>query len=284
MQLSTAVYTAGLYLAALLTLAQVSAESRGRSKLVRRRRDMSYEDMVVNEVLESYKKRTTHARPVRNFNDTLTVLFAIQLTQIMGLDEQEQIITLNFWDQLVSTLFLHCLFMRSAAGEYILALSQLLEPVGEYIILVFSQLLEPVVGEYIFLHSLNFWDQLILRYLLAWREVIVYRRSHLAQLAQSRVLSGMETDSTFCLSLQAANAFNLIAHWFALVSSQLTLNLPSAYPQLTLNLPSTYPQLILTLIFLICPQLLGCDHPPLPVSPERKLQPHESYWSEQPPY
>ena len=43
----------------------------------------------------------------------------------------------------MSTLFLHSLFLRSA-GEYILALSQLLEPVGEYIILVFSQLLEPV--------------------------------------------------------------------------------------------------------------------------------------------
>ncbi|GFR96429.1 neuronal acetylcholine receptor subunit alpha-5, partial [Elysia marginata] len=56
--------------------------------------------MLVNEVLESYKKRTTHARPVKNFNDTITVRFAIQLTQIMGLDEQDQILTLNFWDQL----------------------------------------------------------------------------------------------------------------------------------------------------------------------------------------
>ncbi|GFS06728.1 neuronal acetylcholine receptor subunit alpha-5 [Elysia marginata] len=79
-----------------------ASEGRGRSKLVRRRRDMSYEDMLVNEVLESYKKRTTHARPVKNFNDTITVRFAIQLTQIMGLDEQDQILTLNFWDQLVS--------------------------------------------------------------------------------------------------------------------------------------------------------------------------------------
>ncbi|XP_005094753.2 neuronal acetylcholine receptor subunit beta-3 [Aplysia californica] len=65
-----------------------------------RRRGMSYEDMVVNKVVESYKMRTVHSRPVLNYNDTLSVAFAIQLQQIMGLDEQNQVLTLNIWDQM----------------------------------------------------------------------------------------------------------------------------------------------------------------------------------------
>ncbi|BFZ17268.1 hypothetical protein BsWGS_20307 [Bradybaena similaris] len=67
---------------------------------VKPREGMSYEDEVVKYVLENYKKRTTYGRPVKKYNDTLTVSFAIQLQQIMGLSEQNQVLTLNIWDQL----------------------------------------------------------------------------------------------------------------------------------------------------------------------------------------
>ena len=65
---------------------------------------MSYEDVLVKYVLDAYKSRSKYGRPVLNFNDNLTVLFAIQLTQIVDLDEQEQVLTLNVWDQYVSLI------------------------------------------------------------------------------------------------------------------------------------------------------------------------------------
>ena len=64
---------------------------------------MSYEDVLVKYVLSAYRSRSKYGRPVMNYNDTLTVEFAIQLTQIVDLDEQEQVLTLNVWDQYVST-------------------------------------------------------------------------------------------------------------------------------------------------------------------------------------
>ncbi|KAH9498919.1 Acetylcholine receptor subunit beta-like 1 [Bulinus truncatus] len=66
----------------------------------KKRSGMSYEETLVNKVIESYKQRTTLSRPVLNFNDTLQVRFAVQLTQIMSLNEQDQVLTLNIWDQL----------------------------------------------------------------------------------------------------------------------------------------------------------------------------------------
>nr|KAI8766129.1 neuronal acetylcholine receptor subunit beta-3 [Biomphalaria glabrata] len=65
----------------------------------KRRTGMSFEETVVNKIIESYKQRTTLSRPVLNYNDTLQVAFAIQLTQIMSLNEQDQVLTLNIWDQ-----------------------------------------------------------------------------------------------------------------------------------------------------------------------------------------
>lgn len=62
---------------------------------------MSFEDTVTKFVVDSYKSRTTYARPVLKYNDTITVEFAIQLLQIMGLSEQLQVLTLNIWDQVV---------------------------------------------------------------------------------------------------------------------------------------------------------------------------------------
>lgn len=66
-----------------------------------RRRGMSYEDMVTKEVMDSYKHRTVHSRPVKHFNDTLNVKFAIQLMQIMSLSEKNQVLELNIWDQVM---------------------------------------------------------------------------------------------------------------------------------------------------------------------------------------
>lgn len=60
---------------------------------------MSYEDVLVKYVLDAYKSRSKYGRPVLHFNDTQKVEFAIQLTQIVDLDEQEQVLTLNVWDQ-----------------------------------------------------------------------------------------------------------------------------------------------------------------------------------------
>ncbi|KAL8563805.1 hypothetical protein ACOMHN_058663 [Nucella lapillus] len=60
---------------------------------------MSYEDVLVKYVLDAYKSRSKFGRPVLHYNDTLTVEFAIQLTQILDLDEREQVLTLNVWDQ-----------------------------------------------------------------------------------------------------------------------------------------------------------------------------------------
>ncbi|CAG5131976.1 unnamed protein product, partial [Candidula unifasciata] len=67
---------------------------------VKLRDGMSYEDEVVKLVLDNYKRRTTYGRPVLKYKDTLTVQFAIQLQQIMGLNEQDEVLTLNIWDQL----------------------------------------------------------------------------------------------------------------------------------------------------------------------------------------
>ncbi|KAL8616949.1 hypothetical protein ACOMHN_041867 [Nucella lapillus] len=63
---------------------------------------LSYEDVLGKYVLDAYKSRSKYGRPVLHYNDTLTVLFAIQLTQIVDLDEQEQVLTLNVWDQYAS--------------------------------------------------------------------------------------------------------------------------------------------------------------------------------------
>ncbi|XP_059175766.1 neuronal acetylcholine receptor subunit beta-3-like [Physella acuta] len=62
--------------------------------------ELSWEEIVVKSILESYKMRTIYSRPVLRYNDTLNVKFAVQLQQIMGLNEQEQILTLNIWDQI----------------------------------------------------------------------------------------------------------------------------------------------------------------------------------------
>ncbi|PVD38244.1 hypothetical protein C0Q70_00855 [Pomacea canaliculata] len=64
---------------------------------------LSYEDVLVKYVLDAYKSRTKFGRPVLNFNDTLKVEFSVQLKQIVDLDEKEQVLTLNVWDQYVST-------------------------------------------------------------------------------------------------------------------------------------------------------------------------------------
>ena len=72
---------------------------------------MSYEDVLVKYVMDAYKSRSKYGRPVIHYNDTLTVEFAIQLTQIVDLDEQEQVLTLNVWDQYVSTPALFLFFL-----------------------------------------------------------------------------------------------------------------------------------------------------------------------------
>lgn len=63
---------------------------------------LSYEDQLVKEILHKYRVRGKYGRPVRRFNDTLKVAFGIQLIQIMDLNEKDQILTLNVWDQYVS--------------------------------------------------------------------------------------------------------------------------------------------------------------------------------------
>ncbi|XP_076458177.1 neuronal acetylcholine receptor subunit alpha-5-like [Babylonia areolata] len=68
-------------------------------KQVPKHDSMSYEDVLGKYVLDAYKSRSKYGRPVLHYNDTLTVEFAIQLTQIVDLDEQEQVLTLNVWDQ-----------------------------------------------------------------------------------------------------------------------------------------------------------------------------------------
>ncbi|XP_071106607.1 neuronal acetylcholine receptor subunit alpha-10-like isoform X1 [Haliotis cracherodii] len=60
---------------------------------------LSYEDQLVKEILHKYRVRGKYGRPVRRFNDTLKVAFGIQLIQIMDLNEKDQILTLNVWDQ-----------------------------------------------------------------------------------------------------------------------------------------------------------------------------------------
>ncbi|KAK6170294.1 hypothetical protein SNE40_018716 [Patella caerulea] len=60
---------------------------------------LSNEDRLVKEILHAYKRRGKYGRPVKKYNDTLKVSFSIQLTQIMDLDEQNQILSLNIWDE-----------------------------------------------------------------------------------------------------------------------------------------------------------------------------------------
>ncbi|CAL1539684.1 unnamed protein product [Lymnaea stagnalis] len=79
-------------------LSAVTLSKRGSSSTPRA--GLSYEDTIINKVLESYKMRTIYSRPVLNVTDSMTVQFAVQLTQIMGLNEQDQVLTLNIWDQI----------------------------------------------------------------------------------------------------------------------------------------------------------------------------------------
>ena len=82
---------------------------------------MSYEDVLVKYVLDAYKSRSKYGRPVINYNDTLTVEFAIQLTQIVDLDEQEQVLTLNVWDQYVSILGTHNFHLYGSPSWFLLS-------------------------------------------------------------------------------------------------------------------------------------------------------------------
>jgi hypothetical protein len=58
--------------------------------------------VLVKYVMDAYKSRSKYGRPVLHYNDTLTVEFAMQLQQIVSLDEQEEVLTLSVWDQYVS--------------------------------------------------------------------------------------------------------------------------------------------------------------------------------------
>ncbi|ESO93339.1 hypothetical protein LOTGIDRAFT_161901 [Lottia gigantea] len=60
---------------------------------------LSDEDKLVKKIIHAYERRGKYGRPVKKYNDTLTVYFSIQLTQIMDLDEKNQVLSLNIWDQ-----------------------------------------------------------------------------------------------------------------------------------------------------------------------------------------
>ncbi|XP_041363747.1 neuronal acetylcholine receptor subunit alpha-10-like [Gigantopelta aegis] len=89
-------FVKGLVIVACIVLANLVITDARRGRQV-----LSYEDQLVRKILNKYKMRGKYSRPVARFNDTLTVYFALQMTQIMDLDEQDQILTLNIWDQYV---------------------------------------------------------------------------------------------------------------------------------------------------------------------------------------
>ncbi|XP_046367254.1 neuronal acetylcholine receptor subunit alpha-10-like [Haliotis rufescens] len=82
-----------IYGLAVLAMSLISTSSGNRGVDT-----LSYEDQLVKQILHKYRVRGKYSRPVRHFNDTLKVTFGIQLTQIMDLNEQDQILTLNVWD------------------------------------------------------------------------------------------------------------------------------------------------------------------------------------------
>ncbi|CAL1541775.1 unnamed protein product [Lymnaea stagnalis] len=62
---------------------------------------LSEEDKLIKNLLARYKRRGTYARPVKEYNDSITINFNMQLIQIMDLDEKNQVLTLNVWDRYI---------------------------------------------------------------------------------------------------------------------------------------------------------------------------------------
>ena len=65
-------------------------------------RMLTEEDRLLRHLLRAYEHRSVYSRPVLNFNHKVTVMFGLQLIQIMELDERNQILTLNVWSHYVS--------------------------------------------------------------------------------------------------------------------------------------------------------------------------------------
>lgn len=65
--------------------------------------EISHEDRLIKHLLKRYQRRGgVYGRPVHNHSDIVTVLFGMQLIQIMDLDEKKQILSLNVWTHYVS--------------------------------------------------------------------------------------------------------------------------------------------------------------------------------------
>jgi len=65
---------------------------------------MSDEKRLIKYLLDNYEKVGVIGRPVRNISDTINVDYGLALTQILDLDEKNQILTTNCWSRYVSIL------------------------------------------------------------------------------------------------------------------------------------------------------------------------------------
>ena len=65
---------------------------------------MPDEKRLIRHLLQTYEKAGVIGRPVTNTSVVLEVRFGITLIQIIDLDEKNQILTLNVWNNYVSYL------------------------------------------------------------------------------------------------------------------------------------------------------------------------------------
>ena len=66
---------------------------------------MSPEGALISNLLTSYHKRGTYGRPIFNYSKAVPVKFQLQLIQIMGLSEKDQIFKISVWTNYVSGLY-----------------------------------------------------------------------------------------------------------------------------------------------------------------------------------
>ena len=63
---------------------------------------MTEEQRLVKHLLKKYHAVGTFGRPVHNTSDAVTVHFKLVLCQIMGLDEENQVLMTNLFNGYVS--------------------------------------------------------------------------------------------------------------------------------------------------------------------------------------
>ena len=71
---------------------------------------ISDEKLLIKHLLDNYERVGVVGRPVANISETVLVRFGVALTQILDLDEKNQVLTTNVWNRHVSFKYVCSLF------------------------------------------------------------------------------------------------------------------------------------------------------------------------------